>query len=1254
MAWEEGTTGSVTLRQLRLNPSAIGELFAGQVTFQEGTIQEATLTIDGAGEGNDHHIRLEGIDIRLAAPGEEGIIFYDAIDGVDGEGRTPASGKAIQLGKSTLETRCPLVNNTGLSAHEDRSSKGNSAAFSGGEMSRLLGQFTIEMSRLRIFLQGVQAHEGISVLIPKLLIYKVPGSDQRGTMNLPEGFQVQWHSQEDPINLGNISYLNLDFVVKEGIHVTGRAPSLCLPVELVRRLREMMLEYRLDWEMAVDRGGETFLAKDSSSLGWTMDVEEVACFLNLSGDQLGFTGKRVTKKTDSLEELTIHGLCFNCGASDDCQLNCDTISVKFTDTGMNINASPILLSQVRISELRDKLEQASALLPGRRVDQDLPRVPGGGLITLRVESLQLASVILQGRRLDGQALQVEINYSPLQLSMHSAQVRIEASFDDSSFQAQVSRASIYVSLRPTAGDKPEVPDPFNDVCLIIEGREFIACKTNPEDYFLMRATAVDTCQEHIYLSADSLSLSGPLVRALLESRTSSAGLGEKRLIRCITISLKQVSLVLTDPRGIIEASDIEGLFLLNGTSMSIFDCRFNAQQVAFREEVLLKSVLTASLDPHFKSVILTGCAGRAISIFCCGLLFTIPLFHPALDDLSGLVTGISEDPVQGPSKFPLLYFQADLCSYGTLLPENYQRRIPPHVLYIEGVRLVGEEPRIVFLTEGELFLSPGVGLTRPVTGLFPEGHNFWIEQNYEPIFRFDFVTMTLVTPKIESTENKASPLVTIGIEDNEMTIDLCVDSLQVLERLVGEYAELLKEQRGKLPDAATANPNDCALDKGSILEGLDETRPQGIFPLDEEIVPPERLDEEDEWRIEDEFCALSPSGNFNLNELIELPFFDDCDEENDDDSRDARFKKGRPRFSEDHESLEGEGAPTKDFDISQLEIEEDFFNRHERKAAYPTVPDAFPFTLPVPASSGEPVQSLPKLQVRLTNFNAKVRLLEGRQWDPNRPQHVIERYSYGGGGSSSVASYASSLAHFGASPSSTCASTSIPHHQPPTTLQGHGGNHHQRRSGITVATTTAHTTSSESRWSHLQGASCNTTGHTSKSNDHIVLQLDDISAEIDFSNPFPVTATEGASGEADLMMITGVRLVIRDVAVLDQVRASRWRHLLRGATTGHSAAEALVKLSLETLYVPMKKPSEDDNGQDGQPCPLAPEDQLESIIRVQLNPLRAYIDQDTLAFLLKFFTSQSRRESSVSAEERGGSSFFIRTLARSLPLCLSG
>jgi autophagy-related protein 2 len=115
-----------------------------------------------------------------------------------------------------------------------------------------------------------------------------------------------------------------------------------------------------------------------------------------------------------------------------------------------------------------------------------------------------------------------------------------------------------------------------------------------------------------------------------------------------------------------------------------------------------------------------------------------------------------------------------------------------------------------------------------------------------------------------------------------------------------------------------------------------------------------------------------------------------------------------------------------------------------------------------------------------------------------------------------------------------------------------------------------------------------------------------MNAELDWSNPFPPELV------APDMILAAIRMAVKKVEIVDHVRSSRWKTFLtRRIAKGE--AGPMVQLKMEMNFVDREEPK------------LLPEDQLEATIKLDVEPLRLHIDQDTLLFMLRFLDSKPTR-----------------------------
>lgn len=139
--------------------------------------------------------------------------------------------------------------------------------------------------------------------------------------------------------------------------------------------------------------------------------------------------------------------------------------------------------------------------------------------------------------------------------------------------------------------------------------------------------------------------------------------------------------------------------------------------------------------------------------------------------------------------------------------------------------------------------------------------------------------------------------------------------------------------------------------------------------------------------------------------------------------------------------------------------------------------------------------------------------------------------------------------------------------------------------------------SASSKWSHLMGGSRRTATPT---HDSVEVVLKGLNAELDCTDPFP------AGTETPGNMLTTIRLSIKQLHVVDHVRASRWKSFLtRRTIKGDPGTRPMVQVRLNTYFV----------AREGT---ILPEDQLESSVKLDVEPLRLHVDQDTLLFILSF------------------------------------
>ena len=1160
----EGGEGFLTLKNVRLNAKALSK-YTGPLMLREGTIEHVTVTLGVDEMGGN--VQCDGVCLELASKHEEAMIFFDALTA----GTIECGLGRVILEDLELESfQCDDMNGDSDS-REEKSMEARTYD---------LGEFVFECTNVMIIMQGVQNYEKIMIGIPRIEIYKEFGRDST-IIELIDGASVEWVENEKSVPLGRLAHLIVNIDENSKCKVKAKNSCFTLDIALVGRLREMYREYYCNLKYE----------KESKMLGAKSEFEIYIREFELNIASNTFAIEEFCYSNGG-EALMTSIRCLHDSQREWGRIERMDLLKKKKDISLQIMKAELRDTDLMNNELLKELQLSSL---GNDRDATLwTRDPNDQYqITVKVDRFVASNLIIAKGTYYMDLEDVEFVSGMTRLALHASFIHMA---DESMAEIKLFKASIYRSFKSMI-EHHTIYSPFQDLYINIEGREFVAVKSSPEEYFLMKSSLVDTFPEHWHLSADSLIISGDFVSLIrkayhqrclettspLEDATSAA----RRT--CVTASFQNVKTNDTKLKLAMDCSGVEFLYSISD-NLVLGDLRLDCHTLCVDGINLFKKVLTTSLDPHFKPCVLSFIQKDKlleISFYLAGILITLPMFlEQAYEPLKDIFQFTKTHHVASEKSFARrIFIQLDLCTFETKLPPKYQNSITPHVIYLEGVKLILEtKPWIAFLQNGEVLMAPGAGQTKPISGLFPEGHNYWAEQNYEPILNFDFIPLFIDKQVLK-------------VENHELTLNIFRDSLNVIKKTLQAYLKLLQEQRAAF--SSTDDEPDVTIDEESIMEGLAELsmkqeprKNSMFFSLEEQQIELEQL------IVDDDFCHVGPkskdnseeeeeSDSVDLTHLIELPLYSDT---GDDETEDYFFDTKEDNSVD--EDFKGEES-------NQLTFDKDFFTPSKRNAF--SMDENFPF---------RELLGLVSYKIRVYNFDIKVCLREGKQWHPARHNHVPVHTAHNHLSptnplSVDQSSIKSTASFHGASTSDHASQT------PSGTIR------HTRRSSTTAS-------SCESRWSQLVNPPTSSDDNNRKTrfnpDDRADLVIRRMAAEIDISNPFPAELVPS-------LMVTAARILIEDVQVLDFVQSSKWKSFM---TRTHDSHGPFIKIRVDSTFVPQGKTQ------------LLPEEQMEYSIEIGAQPMRMHIDQDTLLFILQFLQDDRGERYKEKTNYESPNGIFIR------------
>lgn len=1247
------------------------------VCISEGRAGELSVQIESYVDGRGEFC-INNLQLIVRARSEEGLVFYDALD----SSVVYAAPPLAPLDQLARDISVADLGLDGYDGDPDSAAASTPAKLLSSALHSFFERFTVTCRNVVIQVVGAQRFHRLVVTIPQLEVYQPRGFHEL-SLDLAQGIHVELDEGDQPrtllLRLADHASLSIplpgDGTLSSPLQVLlkCRQLDLNLPASVLPILREFLLTYGGGGALWGRESLATPLASGSRGPAASLNCQIASVVGQLGPLHLVLQDALLTMDAASHRRqirwarATMAHRSGESEAGDNDTLEALAVTASwggslgaagFTCDSLNIRSSQPLSWLQAIQDCmtplmgRDGDLFASASAP----------ISAGGSGAMGLDGkISTVNVLLRGLpgeaslTLDG----LEINARADRLALHceSGQLQVDSN------RLLLARASLYVSRRQgerpsSAGAAPHPKVwPFSDLTKVLEGRRVVATMDSPEDYFIFRSRVLETALCHWHVSAESVRIRGDWssLRDSLGSLLSTVGGGGGGALawpagRFLSASIGQLEICESRLGLALEVAAVE---LLGGETeggegqCGFLDvrCDYNSLSWSPSEDqryFLLQKILVVSLDPHFKSLVLTmhrqqppdrddGSAAAVpietiISLGIYGALITLPVLSPPFGALTASLwrayQGVADEVVEGRGTGRAFYLNANLCSLRLQLPIRYEVAMPPHTAYLETARLLYTPTDCVaFLQQGEIFMAPSVKHTRPVTGLFGEGHNYWEEQNYAPIGRFDFIMVSLEREdeggaevhagrkEGESARNNSGSGggATLRLEDNMILLDLYADSTSAILHCINLYLRMIREQRlaesTALCAASTKNPSQVPLEAEAFDYGV------GVL-----FSPKEEEGEDsrgDPLGIDDDFYSPETMQNLGtiddpngkgddglwggLEQLIELELDDTT--------------------SEEHPTAEGASVAPE-----QLEIDEDFFSQRLLEGK-----DKFPFRLD---------RAGVKRRLQIKDFSLRVRLLEGRRWYPV-------------GAANSSGSHPTALPTTDPLSSSTASVDGLPITGLPL--------------GRTVSQLSSSAASS-SRWSHLMpppgpregGAESSSSTWSLPAQDSVEIVCSGVNAELDWSIPFPSHLDGPGLDEA---FLTAIRLTSRSVEVIDRVRSSRWKSLVaRRVIRGDSSALPVFKFELDSFFVEKEEEGpvddaddDDDAATEGRthqrPTCSLPEDQLESTVEIQVEPLRVHVDQDTLLFLVRFgeaLLSGQQRATAATGEKEAA----LRRLAR--------
>ncbi len=692
-----------------------------------------------------------------------------------------------------------------------------------------------------------------------------------------------------------------------------------------------------------------------------------------------------------------------------------------------------------------------------------------------------------------------------------------------------------------------------------------------------------------------------------------------------------------------------------GTGLpDLLDLRMDPLSIAIQSKggrgCFQKKVVTPSLDASFRPLIVTmarrareGTVGMGnvqgsyiCSALLCGSLITMPeasvlaelmqrvaVHLPGGEPFAAGKQPPSTEDSPAPTLAPIVdcYLSLNMCSIANDLPSAFKRICPPHSLYCRDIRVVARDvlhkrDATMYIQQAEAFLAPTLASTSRAGGLFSEGHNYWIEQNYRPVGKADFIQASILFPSTTSRATggpaAGSDAVVVVVENNLVVVDLHKDALHLIKVIAKVYNVLLRRRPGSSSRLQKEPPQSLA--KGDGL--ADEHREvQAVIAADD--------------LVGEAAFTLDPQS-----------YEEKAKAEGGDESIRISLMATSPHSHEEEECIVRITNAAKD-----LSIQEDYLEAAAQEADAKQPLDE--------ASSFDSIDGAPiLLRLKVIDVSIKVRLLEGTVWLADRDGRTMARQH--------LPTVPEALAFS----SSTDPRDILPHDpaMPPSyQSQSDGG-----------LLGTSPSSSFCSKWSmytmpqrpkDLHSSSTDSTiprqstdgairgTFKSKLNrpiDHIDICIDRLNAELHWTNPFPSPeeaehASDGPLGEpirsrspwppVPSSALTFARATIKRIAIEDFVRASKWSTILarsvsapvRDSPPAASSHHPMLSVTAKSYFVARSKMRGGSSPPlQAEAAPL--EEQLECTLDIAMDPLRLYIDQDALMLFLSFLDEKQGSE----------------------------
>ncbi|PJF16963.1 hypothetical protein PSACC_03199 [Paramicrosporidium saccamoebae] len=1075
------------------------------VVLKEGSLAELTITLASLLEGGGE-IALHGLDLKCTSVSEDSMVFYDAVESSLLDGSVGRFAKNFVADLRIDEFRDAEICDSEINKSESHDGDKNVASSSGVDLleqaiGALLGKFNLVMTETKITLQGPQNYQMLAINVPRIEACQTAGLAEL-FIEAMEGFNVKLLNRERErviVSMTRPFPVSINFT---NFLISAKNSALLIDItpDDVVLLREFARIYK--------------------SQGFGTDIRQQF--------GLDLMVKNPVILLSSSLELTTASLHLKMGKE---------LSFEIDKAEIRYNDEPILVCPSVRKSLPSKLEfskisiskHPKVLLP--LFDSYKAVLNSSKHATSFTTYLKIDEIEFDNEH-TVKMTEIEVNMDSRQWAMHVGKFTAAVN----ATRIECSRVSIFRSIRGSRADDAVVVDanstgntnspcgtkasslhsPFAEMATVIEGSLFVGVVAVPEEYFLLRSRLIEDSNVHYHISADQVNIRGSAMAELDGLLSQVVTEGNKQKV-CYTASILHMS--LTEAHVTAVAEGIEAIQFSSNMG-SVTDLRMDLIELSTETMPLVKRALTVSLDPHFKPLVISNrkTLGEAEWSMCLsGAIISIPIYDDLFQTLWKQFPFSSAAASETITKWNV---QLSLCSIQTKLPGAYQEKIAPHTLYMDKARLIcdDKEPLLLFLQRGEVFFAPGPGLVMPVTGLFDEGHNYWEEQNYEALCKFDFLPISLT---------RTDGFWQIRVENNMITVDLFKDSVTTVTECANLYLQLVRDQRIKeYPSPST----DSCVDKedgkmSSVLECIYEMDLEGDFGGNgfsaSQVVDSNLNLEKNSLDLEEEYYSYGGMDSIpddDLEGMIELPL---------PESLVAEETADAPK------TAEGEN----------LNFDDDFFaTKVEDEEVH------FPFS-----ESQDEILA----RVQIADFSIAIRMHSGRQWSPNRSSHVGTRQE----------------------------TQFTPEFR-------------ERRSTLS--------SSASSRWSNLGGSSKTSSFRTIPKDDSVEFVIRGLNAELDWSNPFPPELV------APDMILAAMRMSVKKVEIMDHVRSSRWKTFLtRRIAKGETGP--MIQLKVEMNFVEREEHK------------LLPEDQLEATIKLDVEPLRLHIDQDTLLFMLRFLDSKPTR-----------------------------